>query len=666
MTVWCSFSTILRYSRFWRRAMVIFTIFMTIVAFSTTLFFVTRDSFAAPGTTKTVSFQGRLRAASGAVVPDGHYNIQFKLYESGSGEAAGNPDGTLKWTETYVNAGSESGVEVRNGFFNVSLGSLVPFGTSVDWNQDTILLSMNVAGTSATCTNFGGAGCTADGEMLPMKQISASPFAINSGMLSGKTADNFIQLAQGVQVDASTNSSSIFINKTGTGNLVQLQSNGADIFTINGAGSIAFGNATNQSISITKSADDTTGRELAITAGEGGNGAGANGGNLVLQGGNAGGTNANGGNISIDAGAGTGTGTGGTIAIGTANASDISIGGGNANVTIGSSGSATAGSTAIQGKDSVSISTNGETRITISGTENKTHFGNGALSATPNDYTIQGTDSSAAGVAGGDLSVQGGNATTGDTDGGNLILSGGNGSGTGNDGSVVIGKADDNKTTLLQLDSGNAAPGATLEGSMYYDTTLGRMQCYEATGWGSCGASPDNFITLTPEFANTVSNGSNLGSLTSDFCSDALAINNGSSAQPTICGTDETYNFYKWTTSSNVEQTRSLFVTHKLPDNFKAFIEGSTSLLARTDNVNSTVDFQIYKNTGTGLVACGALQEVSTGNQTTWQKKSSQTTDDPFSCDFSAGDSIVFKINLKAKDNANAYVSNLSFAITNR
>lgn len=635
MTVWCSFSTILRYSRFWRRAMVLFAILLAIVAFSTTLFFA-RATYAAPGTTKTVSFQGRLRAASGAVVPDGFYNIQFKLYEGGTGTQANNPGGTLKWTETYVNAGTQSGVDVRNGFFTVNLGTNNPFGTSVDWNQDVLWLSMNVAGSSASCSSFGAAGCTADGEMLPMKQISASPYAINSGMLSGKTADNFVQLAQGVQTDASTNTSSVFINKTGTGNLIQLQSNAADIFTIKNTGSIAFGSATNQSISVVKAADETSGRELAITAGEGGNGAGAAGGNLVLQGGNAGGTNGNGGNISIDAGAGTGSGTNGSIAIGGTNTNQITIGSGS--------------------------------NVTVSNSNSTTYFGNGSVSAAPSGYKIQGTDSSATGVAGGELTVQGGNATTGDTNGGNLVLNGGTGSGTGENGKVVIGKADDSKTTLLQLDGSSAAPTANpaLVGSMYYDTTIGRVQCYEATGWGSCGASPDNFITLSPEYANTVNNGSTNGTLTSDFCSNTLNINDGSGAQPEVCGTNETYNFYKWTTTAGSDQIRNMFVTYKLPDNFEKFIEGSTSLMGRTDSTDSAIEYQIYKNTSTGLVACGSKIDVSTGAQTSWQKALAQTTSDPANCTFAAGDSIVFKISLKAKNNANAYISNLGFAITNR
>lgn len=148
---------------------------------------------ATAGTNQTISFQARLLQASGAVVPDGYYNIQFKVYQDGSGTTAGNPGGSLKWTETYINNGGTNGVQVKNGYFSVNLGSVTSFGTSVDWNQDTLWLSMNIAGSSASCTTFGSGACTADGEMLPMKRITAVPQALNSDKLDGKDSSDFIQ-----------------------------------------------------------------------------------------------------------------------------------------------------------------------------------------------------------------------------------------------------------------------------------------------------------------------------------------------------------------------------------------------------------------------------------------------------------------------------------------
>ncbi|MEO5950615.1 MAG: hypothetical protein ABIQ04_04160 [Candidatus Saccharimonadales bacterium] len=1002
-------------------------VMLMIVALITTLLFAS-VTHAAPGISKTISFQGRLMTAAGAVVADGHYNMQFKIYQDGTGATAGNPGGTLKWTETYNNNGGIDGVDVKNGFFSVTLGSVNPFGTSVDWNQDTLFLSMNVAGKAAACTTFGTAPCAADGEMLPMKRITATPFSLNSGAVGGKTADNFVQLGQGIQTDASTNTSSIFINKTSTGNLIQLQNTAVDIFTVSNTGDIALGNNANKSISITDADANTTGRQLSVVAGGGGSGSGADGGNLVLQGGAAGGTNGNGGDVQIDAGVKTGTGSDGSIAIGETNASSITIGsttgsrtqdisigtnntaGSVSNVTVGSGGSAAAGTTKIQAKNAVTIETNGTTRATFSDTTNTVYFGNGVMSAAPTDSTLQGTNSSATAVAGGSLNVQGGNATTGNANGGNVTIAGGSGSGSGSNGLVVLttptfstvtndancytsgaavassctitassvnnssavlvgfsadGKtatlpnptittagrimyimaasgskdftlsvngggagnqitlrqnttatvlwngsawtsantsssttlqdaynntpqtdsgssltlsnsgdsatqgisiqdsntnpvndallevknassttlfsvnsnnadhqtdgnvhdgvnfstnwpaagsastarittdgqeasdsaevtagttagngvknklfvkplvsthyrtsvyaklatgsaftdftvryspdngttfvdcsnyntqtvvttgwtqitcdfttgttpvtnpyvyftqatspasartylvdsfsltlaissnpnvqigsgAGGDQTTLFTVDKAAAAPTASdsnaLLGSMYYDTTLGKLQCYEAAGWGACGASPDTFITQSPQYTNAVTHDTGIGTMTSDLCSDSLNINDGSSSQPTICGTNETYNFYKWTSSEATTQTRSIFVTYQLSSTFKEFVPESTSVLGRTDSTNSGVTYQVYRNHSSGLTACGSAVPVSSGVQTAWQTAVATGSSDPSNCGFVAGDSIVIRINLTSNTDANAYISNLSFIYSN-
>lgn len=225
-------------------------------------------------------------------------------------------------------------------------------------------------------------------------------------------------------------------------------------------------------------------------------------------------------------------------------------------------------------------------------------------------------------------------------------------------------------TTLFTLDRGASAPIASnneaLLGSMYYDTTLGKLQCYEADGWGACGSSPDNIITISPEYTNAVMHGTGVGTMTSDLCSDALNINDGSSGQATICGTNETYNFYKWTSPQNSSQTYSIYVTYQLPTTFKSFNSGQTSLMARTDSANSTVNYQVYKNSGAGLTACGSTVAVSTGVQTSWQLGTASGSADPSTCSFAGGNSIVFKINMSANSNANAYVGNLNFAFSNR
>lgn len=260
-------------------------------------------------TNPTINFQGRLLNAQGAVVPDGFYNVQFKIYQDGTGTAVGNPGGTLKWTENWTNAGGQ-GVMVKNGYMSVELGTVNPFGAQVDWNQSTLWLSMNIGNTNTTCTPI--TSCALDGEMVPMKRLSSSPYSMNSNALGGMTAAQFLQLAQGVQVESGANTSSININKTGTGgNFASFLQNGTAAFTITNTGDVVFGNNTDHSISSATVASGT-GKNMTVTAGGSSNGGG---GTITIVGGSAG-TSGNGGNVVITGGAAAGTGMQGLVNIG--------------------------------------------------------------------------------------------------------------------------------------------------------------------------------------------------------------------------------------------------------------------------------------------------------------------------------------------------------------
>lgn len=616
-------------------------------------------------------------SSSGAVVPDGHYNMQFKIYQNGDGTKAGDTGGTggeLKWTESYVNANASAGVEIKNGFFSVNLGSLNPFGTQVDWNQDTLWLSMNIAGTAGDCTTFGSGTCAADGEMLPMRQITSTPFALNSGMVGGKTADELAQLGQGVQTDTSDNSS-LFINKTGTGNLIQLQNTATDIFTITNAGDVTLGSNADHTISVGASAEDIDGMQLTLAAGAGGSGTGSAGGELVLSGGDGGGANANGGNITLSGGTGTGTGVSGLVIMGTPTFStttdDANCYASGALVAL----SCTIAESSVNGTSAILVGFSADNQTATLPDPTITTAGR-IVYVLAADNSKDFTLSMNGGGAGNEIILQQNTATALIWNGADWLVASGSTALQGNkavDGSipnVQIGDgADNGVTTLLTLDHAAAAPSVTddqaLLGSMYYDTTLGELQCYETDGWGSCSAAPDTFITLSPTYSNAVMHGDDTGTMTVDLCSDGLGINDADDGT-NICGTNETYNFYGWTSDQTTNQTRSIFVTYQLPTTFKEFVDSSTSLMGRTDSSDSSVTYQVYRNNGSsGLIACGSATSVSTGAQTTWQKATASSSADPSNCSFEAGDSIIFEIDLTAKNDANAYVSNLNFAFSN-
>jgi fibronectin-binding autotransporter adhesin len=219
---------------------------------------------AATGVNQTINFQGRLLNAQGATVPDGFYNIQFKIYQDGdgqsTGDSTGSPSGSLKWTENRLNTNSQ-GVKVVNGYLSVQLGAVNAFGSSIDWNQDTLWLSMNIGSTNNTCTPF--SSCSPDGEMVPMQPMTSAPYAMNSGRLGGIASSGYVQLAQGVQTDASS-VDSIFINKTGTGNIMNLQSSGSSVFTVGVTGDILARNSSNSTTAF--QIQKSTGSDTLFTA----------------------------------------------------------------------------------------------------------------------------------------------------------------------------------------------------------------------------------------------------------------------------------------------------------------------------------------------------------------------------------------------------------------
>lgn len=199
-----------------------------------------------------INFQGKLtNPSTGVNVANGSYSIVFSLYSVSSG-------GSAVWTETQ-NVTIANG----NGIFNVALGSVTALPGSVDFNSADLYLGIKVG---------------ADAEMTPRIRFTAAPYAFNSDRLAGLTSNNFVQLAQGLQVDSSTTNASIAVNKTGaTASLLDLQRNGATVFGISNSGSATF----------TATSAPTTDQVSITNAGQPVTAAGVNGLSVNYVGGNA-------------------------------------------------------------------------------------------------------------------------------------------------------------------------------------------------------------------------------------------------------------------------------------------------------------------------------------------------------------------------------------------
>ncbi|HVS59011.1 MAG TPA: beta-propeller fold lactonase family protein [Candidatus Saccharimonadales bacterium] len=160
----------------------------------------------------TINFQARLENSAGAIVPDGYYNVEFKLYSVSTG-------GTAEWTEDYTyNSGSGSctgplggndcRVRVSNGYLTVNLGSVTAFPGTISWDQQQYL-TMNIGGT-VTSGSFPTIG---DGEMSPRLKLTAVPYSFTAGSLSYNDGTN----ASSLNFDPQTGNNSFNLPDLGTG-----------------------------------------------------------------------------------------------------------------------------------------------------------------------------------------------------------------------------------------------------------------------------------------------------------------------------------------------------------------------------------------------------------------------------------------------------------------
>jgi len=203
---------------------------------------------------------------------------------------------------------------------------------------------------------------------------------------------------------------------------------------------------------------------------------------------------------------------------------------------------------------------------------------------------------------------------------------------------------------------------------MYYDTTTGKIQCYESDGWGACGSAPDNIVNLNPEFAGAVLNGGatpGVGTMTADFCGNGGNL----SVNTSLCASGEARNFYKWTSPQATQQTYSIYVTYQLPASFKAFADDNTvQLTARRSSSNAAVTYEMSRSEGGTITQCGSGETAVTTSDNAWQTvgiNGNESTGCGFTTS-SANDFVIFKINVKAQSNANAYVGTLTFTTTGR
>lgn len=155
---------------------------IAILLFVWSVVFLSNSIQAASGINETINFQSKIVNTDGtnsAAACGSSCDFRFRIYDSASG-------GSVLWEET------QSGVTLADGIMNVKLGSSTAFGTSIDFNDDSLYLQIAMnANTTA------GDGPDSDGfeEVFdtPRLRLSAVPYAFNSKQIGGFEADGLLK-----------------------------------------------------------------------------------------------------------------------------------------------------------------------------------------------------------------------------------------------------------------------------------------------------------------------------------------------------------------------------------------------------------------------------------------------------------------------------------------
>lgn len=196
--------------------LVVLALFFVFLAGVSSIYIYAGGRVAHAAAASTMNFQARVLQANGAVVADGSYSVEFKLYDAAAA-------GTNEWTETQ-------NLVAKNGYITASLGSVTPFPGTIDWSQEH-WLTLNVNG---------------DGEMGPTRmKLTAVPYSFRSGQAdtltngSGTiTAAGLLQLSAAAPQTTNSSNAAIRVDQQGLGGLLQLQAGGTDRVTVANNGDI--------------------------------------------------------------------------------------------------------------------------------------------------------------------------------------------------------------------------------------------------------------------------------------------------------------------------------------------------------------------------------------------------------------------------------------------
>jgi len=215
-----------------------------VVAFAISIILLVDSSkpiFAA--TSDTVSFQGKIvrndtgseginvDSTSTSCIVSGADTCQFKAsyYDDSVGT-------TLLGSETFSNIelGDNDGVfNLLFGTKSFTAGAVSSFEGIFSGGYDDVYVKVEFAPDGSSFT-----------ESFGLMGMRAAPYAMNSKYLGGLDVDGFLQLGPSVIQENITANTSIFVNNTGGGDLLNLQTSGSSALFIGNNGNVGIGTTT--------------------------------------------------------------------------------------------------------------------------------------------------------------------------------------------------------------------------------------------------------------------------------------------------------------------------------------------------------------------------------------------------------------------------------------
>jgi len=154
---------------------------------------------------KQIDYQAVLKTSTGALVPDGNYQLTFKIYNDPTG-------GSALWTEIQT-------IAVANGIFSAHLGSVTPI-TTVPFDR----------------IHFLGITVESDPELLPRTTLKPSPYSFMAmDVLDNTVVKSLNSLKDDVNLVAGSN-----IIITPSGNNLTISATGGGGGTIGGSGTVNY------------------------------------------------------------------------------------------------------------------------------------------------------------------------------------------------------------------------------------------------------------------------------------------------------------------------------------------------------------------------------------------------------------------------------------------